>query len=69
MSLFQCDKCGVIENTSLTWYHGRGQGMLALCSACHPEICKWHERFPRRLFPIGTMETDREGNIREKVKP
>jgi hypothetical protein len=76
MSLFQCDKCGVIENTALTF------GYLAhllepeelvkqgldpkgrYCSECHGG--KWHGKFPREVHPVGTMETDRNGNVRRR---
>lgn len=76
MSLFQCEKCGVIENTSTGHYWNRDSKYLrdimgddfgkALCSECGPEK-KWHDYFEKQFYPVGTMETDPDtGNIREK---
>lgn len=83
MSLYQCEKCGCIENTALGWYHCRKMGIaiqpkeeqgLALCSACGPtnytdgktieKTGKWHGKFRRRFFPLNTLYTDGEGNVR-----
>jgi len=80
MSLFQCDKCGVIENTALTsgyvgWSSFDGwpaelrlkQGLDVggkYCSQCFDG--KWHVRFEREVYPLGTMETDNKGNVRRK---
>lgn len=83
MSLYQCDNCGVIENTALGFYHSRGVKDWwpeqyvdkKLCSECGPptfksgeptEYGRWHGRFKKKFYPIGTMETDDEGNIRKK---
>ena len=60
MSLFVCDKCGVIENTASSNYHVRrieasDAGKLpprALCSLCDPEIGKWHGIFPRVTWTV-----------------
>lgn len=52
MSLFRCEKCDCIENTGLSNYAFRfkyNNGKL-LCSQCDPEISKWHNMFPRRLY-------------------
>lgn len=82
MSLYQCEKCGVIENTACGWYHyTRNAGPefegVKLCSECGPAVFNngsptglgnWHGRFEKRYFPVGTMETDEQGNIREKKK-
>ena len=46
MSLFQCEKCGCLENTALCGYWFR-KGK-ALCSKCDPNIGKWHGAFKRR---------------------
>ncbi len=77
MSLFQCSKCGVQENTALS-----GGGYLArllepetlttmgldsegrYCSECFTG--EWHGRFPKEYFPTGTMKTDHEGNLRTR---
>lgn len=47
-----------------------------LCSACGPthfpngepieKMGKWHCRFERVFYPIGSMETDRNGNLAKK---
>jgi hypothetical protein len=82
MSLYQCENCGVIENTALGWCWGRklkgSPDTRKLCSACAPTKFtdgsdtghdgRWHGRFPQRFYPLGTMETDHDGNIREKKK-
>ena len=57
MSLFLCTRCGCIENTAGSGYHGRNYQALAaglpkpppLCSACNPDVGEWHGTFPRRV--------------------
>lgn len=52
MSLFVCDECETVENTATSRYWLRnvdGDGR-ALCSACDPEIGRWHGMFPRRRY-------------------
>ena len=53
MSLFVCEECRTVENTALCgfwlWRTPEGSGR-ALCSACDPEIGKWHGRFPRNEY-------------------
>jgi len=112
MSLFQCDKCGCCENTSLT---NTGHYELSIlfrkeavmlsdcrtrlglpadaelgryCSACtplwftpegdfgfginpNPEPGKglWHGKFPQKFYPLGSMVTDRDGNLKPKPQP
>lgn len=79
MSLFQCDKCGVTENTATADFgylaHLLNRESLVVrgldpegkyCSECYTG--KWHERFPKEYNPIGTMETGPDGNLREKNK-
>jgi len=105
MSLFQCSKCGCIENTALTtgyWHlrfleyernHECTEKVLAevkeyqeklgltpdqplglYCCVCTPiegdklngEMGVWHNVFPRNFYPLGSMVTDREGNIKSK---
>lgn len=47
MPLFKCPDCGVIENTALGDFWGRGLDKLPpRCSQC--ATGKWHDRFPRR---------------------
>lgn len=106
MSLFQCDKCGCMENTALT---NAGHSQLKYlyqdetefladcrkrlglepdaplgnyCSACtpiwytesgdlgigsnpnpQPEEGLWHGKFERIFYPLGSMRTNREGNL------
>ena len=48
MPLFQCSKCGCVENTAPSNYAVRERGSPALCSECDPEIGKWHGMFPKR---------------------
>ena len=54
MPLFECSKCGCIENTALSRYWGRFMNHVegeefppALCSECDPEIKEWHDQFPK----------------------
>ena len=47
MPLFECSKCGVVENTALSngsWRHLQ-EGKPLECSQCHDG--KWHGEFPR----------------------
>ena len=37
-----------------------------LCSACDPEIGKWHGRFERKYLAKGQFVTDRQGNLAHK---
>lgn len=74
MSLFQCEYCGSVENTALSiqgyeniseWFDWTGiedRKGKKLCSACGPDR-KWHDKFTRVMFPIGTLKTDRFGNL------
>lgn len=51
MPLFECEKCGTVDNTGLTnfWQsYGSNPPGPSLCSACDPEIGKWHGRFDQR---------------------
>jgi hypothetical protein len=49
MSIFRCEKCGCVENTALSNYHGRrfAKDHRPLCSECDPEIAEWHGEFPK----------------------
>lgn len=87
MSLFQCDKCGCIDNTALSagyrirlWARddkatefknllglSQDQPLGKYCCVCSPfNPREWHNKFERKFYPIGTMETDEQGNIRKK---
>lgn len=46
MPIFQCSKCGCIENTALCHYWINRKDPI--CSECDPEIGKWHGRFQKR---------------------
>lgn len=51
MPLFNCSKCGVVENTALTlcsWTY-KSSDKPMLCSQCCPEQKKWHKRFKREF--------------------
>ena len=56
MSLYQCEKCGCIENTALGWYHCRNRMETnlppelvgkKLCSVCGPTKLKSGEPIGR----------------------
>jgi hypothetical protein len=46
---------------------GQWRGVLSkpwmLCSACDPEIGKWHDQFPRLFLPKGLFATNERGNL------
>ena len=73
MSLFQCYECGCRENTATCnfWSRmdgaGQWRGVPAqpwmLCSACDPDIGKWHDQFPRLYLPKGMFVTNERGNL------
>ncbi len=76
MSIYQCSKCGCAENTALS-EGARGpvwnpesatkrnlDPKGRYCSFCWDGA--WHGRFERKFYPIGTMETNRDGNLQEK---
>lgn len=82
MSLYQCSKCGAVENTACGHYHSRDMDWWPeeyrgkkLCSECGPptfsdgkptEFGKWHGRFEKRCYPLDSLYTDSEGNVRRK---
>lgn len=47
MPLFECSKCGTVDNTALTnfWWDVKQEKKPALCSECDPAIGKWHGKF------------------------
>jgi hypothetical protein len=68
MPLYRCSECGCVENTALGgyWMQGSkardaGQEHKPLCSACDPEIGKWHGQFPQKQ--ADGYVTDRRGFI------
>lgn len=68
MSLYNCENCGVIENTALGLYWFRHDEEWpddirgkALCSECAPATYpdgtptdwgKWHGKFPKEFKPV-----------------
>lgn len=86
MSLYQCQRCGCIENTACGHYHCRTTDLftdflpgtekgMKLCSECGPrkyasgkptEYGKWHNHFEKAYYPLGSLVTDNNGNIRFK---
>ena len=48
MSLFQCSKCGCVEDTALCrFWAARVRQTPAMCSGCDPGVGKWHGEFPQ----------------------
>ena len=74
MSLFQCYECGCRENTATSNFWTRMDGgwrgveskPWMLCSACDPDIGKWHDKFPRQFLPKGMFVTNQRGNLAHK---
>jgi hypothetical protein len=76
MSIFQCDSCGCAENTALSRgvFGPRFQPEKAAdnkldpkgryCSSCWDGV--WHGKFERRFYPMGSMVTDHEGNLKPR---
>jgi hypothetical protein len=65
MPLYECSNCHAVDNTALTnfWWEHIHEGKPALCSACDPEIGKWHGHFEKltaaeylRRYPQGRIE-------------
>ena len=71
MSLFQCYECGCRENTATCNFWSRLDGQWRgvpsrswmLCSACDPDIGRWHGKFPRLFLPKGMFVTNECGNL------
>ena len=49
MPIFQCSKCGCVENTALSNYWVTTNKDEALCSECDPLIGRWHGSFEKQL--------------------
>jgi hypothetical protein len=65
MSFFQCEKCGCVEDTALCHYwSARVRQTSTLCSACDPNIGKWHQQFPRE--PAADWISDKRGLLCSK---
>ena len=51
MPLFNCSRCGAIENTALGQYWwNRRKGLPVLCSECADG--EWHGKFPKSFGEI-----------------
>lgn len=51
MPIFECRKCGCVENTAVSgywWKSYKDPSRIALCSECDPEIGKWHGMFEKK---------------------
>ena len=65
MSLFMCMQCGCVENTALCNYWDQHLSKKpVLCSACDPDIGKWHAQFAQRSA-VG-MLVDQNGYLWSK---
>ncbi len=61
MGLFACTHCGSVDNTAFTNYAVRQwDNDPPLCSACDPDIGKWHDLFPRRHWTVEDDIINRE---------
>ena len=51
MPLFVCDECNSVDNTAVTHYwRSKMEETPALCSACDPELGRWHGIFERETW-------------------
>jgi hypothetical protein len=57
--MFVCEECGCVENTALCGWITRNNKRRYICSACNPEIGKWHGMFPRRKPEVGEVFINR----------
>ncbi|HWT30767.1 MAG TPA: hypothetical protein VN240_07040 [Propylenella sp.] len=71
MPLFECETCHAVENTALAnFWQATCEKRPALCSACDPEIGKWHGQFEKltreefeRRYPGERIEYTAEPSI------
>ena len=66
MPLFQCsaEDCKALDNTSgscTNYWMRKKEGKLPLCSACDPEIDKWHGQFDRKTAEQHGYVKDKQG--------
>lgn len=72
MSLFQCSRCGCLENTALCNYHwAKINKEPVLCSVCggdgtNQNTYEWHGVFERIFLPKGMFVTNKKGNLAHK---
>lgn len=67
MSLFICDKCGAIENTSLGYYWiPKKDNKPVLCSECFRG--KWHNKFKKEYYKELSEDKKKAYNLINEVK-
>lgn len=60
MPLFNCSKCGVVENTALgAYWYNSCKGKPVLCSEC--ATGKWHGEFAREFYKIEDQSGEARG--------
>jgi hypothetical protein len=70
MPLFECEKCGTVDNTALTnFWMAQRDDKPKLCSECDPEIGKWHGRFPRMTRAEHDSKSERKVEFPARVAP
>lgn len=47
---------------ALGQYHMSKEKLCCVCAGG-----KWHDKFPRKFYPLGTMKTDKNGNLTKKA--
>ena len=61
--LFQCSKCGCVENTAVgNYWVPKSKGQPVTCSECHTG--KWHGSFPKKAAT--GMLIDQSGHLWSK---
>lgn len=56
MPLYNCSRCGAIENTALgAYWYNRSKGEPVLCSEC--DTGTWHGKFPKVIPESQQKET------------
>lgn len=66
MPLFQCTKCGCVENTATSnYWFNKSHGKPLQCSECDPAIGKWHGVFEKRS--AAGMLIDDHGHLWSKA--
>jgi hypothetical protein len=67
-----CQGCDGYAETFFDWTGFEDRKGKKLCSVCAPTkykdglptgFGKWHGAFERKFFPLGSMRTDKEGNL------
>ncbi len=64
MPYFQCSRCQCVEDTSLCRYWSdRFREDPPVCSACDPDIGRWHDQFPRQYPEEGGWILDKRSGF------